>query len=317
MASQPASNPFTHIPGLSKEELARRYTQWAEQQKYEHDLREEVYKGPAIVADVMINLFPEEKSRKDIYILDVAAGTGFVAEKLIQEGFEKFDALEPSEGLLNLAIAKGIYLKTFQTFITDTPTDIESGKLVQLTKIGRNPVTCLLVLRANIIAFSNSNNRQVHTWNLQRKIRPRNTWRRDLDAEGYYVGTVGETRSEPRRLKEAGGHVVIVMSETFLTSVLEYKDRLEPRMKRLEEEGKWVSIRFCGLHLVISIEIKYFFDHMEITNAIVNKLREGRQFHKLSDMAKPPENYYKYWFKHAKKSGQLGFITRELNTLSN
>lgn len=30
----------------------------------------------------MINLFPEEKSRKDIYILDVAAGTGFVAEKV-------------------------------------------------------------------------------------------------------------------------------------------------------------------------------------------------------------------------------------------
>ncbi|XP_055873390.1 methyltransferase-like protein 27 [Biomphalaria glabrata] len=197
MASQPASNPFTHIPGLSKEELARRYTQWAEQQKYEHDLREEVYKGPAIVADVMINLFPEEKSRKDIYILDVAAGTGFVAEKLIQEGFEKFDALEPSEGLLNLAIAKGIYSKTFQTFITDTPTYIESDSydvVIVCGGFGENHIPCS-----------------------------------GLD--------------EFIRLVKPGGHVVIAMSETFLTSVLEYKDRLEPRMKRLEDDGKWVSIR--------------------------------------------------------------------------
>lgn len=46
------------------------------------DLSEENYKGPAITADVLAELFPDEDSRGDVYILDVAAGSGFAGEKV-------------------------------------------------------------------------------------------------------------------------------------------------------------------------------------------------------------------------------------------
>ncbi|XP_046580285.1 methyltransferase-like protein 27 [Haliotis rubra] len=40
------------------------------------------------------------------------------------------------------------------------------------------------------------------------------------------------------RVTKSGGLVCIVMREEYLTSVKEYRDRLEPLMKKLEEDGK-------------------------------------------------------------------------------
>ncbi|KAH9496238.1 hypothetical protein Btru_012783 [Bulinus truncatus] len=196
MSSEPASNPLTHVPGLSKEELATRYTKWAQNGKYEQDLREEVYKGPAITADVLAELFPDVNSRSDVNVLDVAAGSGFVGEKLAEKGFKKIDALEPSEGLLNIARNKGIYSRFFQTYITDKPTEVEADSydaVVISGGFGENHIPCS-----------------------------------GLD--------------ELIRVAKPGGVVVIAMSEYFLSSVTDYKDRLEPRMKAHEEAGKWVSI---------------------------------------------------------------------------
>lgn len=36
--------------------------------------------------------------------------------------------------------------------------------------------------------------------------------------------------------------MIIAMREAYLTSVLEYKDRLEPLMKQLEQEDKWQAV---------------------------------------------------------------------------
>lgn len=44
------------------------------------------------------------------------------------------------------------------------------------------------------------------------------------------------------RVVKPGGFVVIVMREQYLDTVDEYKDRLEPQMKRLEVNGKWKSV---------------------------------------------------------------------------
>ena len=46
----------------------------------------------------------------------MVAGSGFVGERLKQKGFLKMDALEPSEGMLELAKAKKIYTRTFNAF---------------------------------------------------------------------------------------------------------------------------------------------------------------------------------------------------------
>ncbi|KAK0054666.1 methyltransferase-like protein 27 [Biomphalaria pfeifferi] len=191
-----AANDFAHAPNLSKEEIALRYSKWAQGAQYEQDLSEENFKGPTITADVLAELFPDEDSRGDVYILDVAAGSGFAGEKLVQKGFQKLDALEPSEGMLNLAISKGIYTRTFQTFLN-------------------GPTNCILSGSYDVALI---------------------------------CGGMGEGHipcsglDELIRVVRPGGLAVIVMREKYLTSVVEYKDRLEPRMKELELEGKWSSV---------------------------------------------------------------------------
>ncbi|XP_069114659.1 methyltransferase-like protein 27 [Argopecten irradians] len=72
-------------------------------------MSEDGYKGPAITADVTRDLYPN--GRENVYILDVAAGTGMVGERLIKHGFVKVDALDPSQGMLDEAREKGVYQK--------------------------------------------------------------------------------------------------------------------------------------------------------------------------------------------------------------
>ncbi|KAH9524583.1 hypothetical protein Btru_027262 [Bulinus truncatus] len=196
MANASAANDFVHEPGLTKEEIAERYSKWAQSAKYEQDLSEDNYRGPAITADVLTEYFPEENSRSNAYILDVAAGSGFVGEKLLQKGFKTLDALEPSEGMLNLARGKGIYKRTFLTFLNGTSSFIES----------------------------------------------------DFYDVAVICGGMGEGHipcsglDELIRFVKPGGLAVIVMREKYLTSVAEYRGRLEPRMKEMELDGKWTSL---------------------------------------------------------------------------
>ena len=58
-------------------------------------------------------------------ILDVACGTGVVGQELREAGYTKVDGLDPSQGYLNGAMAKGIFRRVYKAFIDpDTPTSI-------------------------------------------------------------------------------------------------------------------------------------------------------------------------------------------------
>ena len=46
------------------------------------DLREDNFRGPCITADVISGLYPEEGQKSEVNILDVAAGSGFVGERV-------------------------------------------------------------------------------------------------------------------------------------------------------------------------------------------------------------------------------------------
>ena len=45
------------------------------------------------------------------------------------------------------------------------------------------------------------------------------------------------------RIVKPGGHIIISMREEWLWLVPEYKDRLEPCMQRLEQDGKWTLLK--------------------------------------------------------------------------
>ena len=58
-------------------------------------------------------------------ILDVACGTGVVGQELKDAGYDQVDGLDPSQGYLNGAMAKGIFRRVYKAFIDpDTPTSI-------------------------------------------------------------------------------------------------------------------------------------------------------------------------------------------------
>ncbi|KAK6183208.1 hypothetical protein SNE40_010733 [Patella caerulea] len=92
--------------GISSTESIQYYTSWCV--GYEKDLSKgETYNGPIEAAKAVGKLFPAD--RENVKILDIAAGTGYVGEELRDIGFVQIDALEPSEGMLEIARSKGIY----------------------------------------------------------------------------------------------------------------------------------------------------------------------------------------------------------------
>ncbi|XP_046360494.2 methyltransferase-like protein 27 isoform X1 [Haliotis rufescens] len=63
--------------------------------------------GPKELAITTVERFPS--NRENVRILDIAAGTGMCAEQLRKQGFKKIDALDGSEGMLEIAREKGLY----------------------------------------------------------------------------------------------------------------------------------------------------------------------------------------------------------------
>ncbi|XP_005092039.2 uncharacterized protein LOC101863490 [Aplysia californica] len=196
MGEESTSNDFAHEQGLTKEQVAERYCKWAQNSKYERDLREENYKGPVIAANAVADLFPNAAQKSSINILDAAAGSGFAAEKLKEKGFSMMDALEPSKGMLTLAKEKDLYQRTFQAFLDGKQLPIESDYYDVVLICGGM-------------------------------------------GEGH-IPCAG--MEECIRMTKPGGYVVIVMREQYLSSVAEYKDRLEPHMKELTQKGKWEPV---------------------------------------------------------------------------
>nr|XP_053646617.1 methyltransferase-like protein 27 [Cherax quadricarinatus] len=74
------------------------------------------YEGPSIAAEEIANMVAE-KERQKVRVLDVAAGTGLVGCHLHKKGFTNIDALEPSEGMMNILKNTGVYTVKYQEFI--------------------------------------------------------------------------------------------------------------------------------------------------------------------------------------------------------
>ncbi|KAK3873955.1 hypothetical protein Pcinc_021068 [Petrolisthes cinctipes] len=103
----------TFSKGLTPEQVAAKYDDWSS--NYEEMLNNR-YKAPHIAVDEIANLVPEDQ-RKNIRVMDVAAGTGLVGIKLREIGFKNIDALEPSEGMIQLLKDTGVYNLKYQEFI--------------------------------------------------------------------------------------------------------------------------------------------------------------------------------------------------------
>jgi len=82
------------------------------------------YKYPETLVEEFLTL----GTAKDTKILDVACGPGNVAFILKDHGFTNIDGLDPSQGLLDAAMQKKLYQKTFCCYVSpDEKTPIEDN----------------------------------------------------------------------------------------------------------------------------------------------------------------------------------------------
>jgi len=116
------ANYSTHKVGISVDETVHNYDLWAQRGTYEKDLAPGRYNGPSIAVSVLTRYFSVD--RRDVRLLDVAAGTGFVGEKLQENGFTHIDALEPSRDMLHQAEEKAIYTNHICDVMGDKETNI-------------------------------------------------------------------------------------------------------------------------------------------------------------------------------------------------
>ncbi|XP_060082532.1 methyltransferase-like protein 27 [Ylistrum balloti] len=120
------ANFGAHKPGMSMEEVAEYYSKWAAD--YEHDLSQDRYLGPYYACKAVAEEFPLTLGdRKSVRILDVACGTGFLGEKLKEEGFTNVDGLDPSDKMLDVARAKDVYNKLYCEFMSEATLPIDNG----------------------------------------------------------------------------------------------------------------------------------------------------------------------------------------------
>ncbi|CAH1247896.1 WBSCR27 [Branchiostoma lanceolatum] len=113
-----------HDPNSTPEGTAKCYDDWSG--TYDKEIMTQLScTGPRECADALEKAL-DGSTRKEIRILDVAAGTGLVAERLVKKGFTNIDAVDGSQGMLDLAQKKQIYRRLICDFVGPNPLDIEN-----------------------------------------------------------------------------------------------------------------------------------------------------------------------------------------------
>ncbi|XP_067863889.1 methyltransferase-like protein 27 [Heptranchias perlo] len=105
------------------EQQVQFYNIWAE--KYEKEIATVKYRAPRFAAEALALVYPKE--RDNALVLDVACGTGMVAEQLQILGFKNFHGIDGSEAMLKVADSKSLYQSLKKCLIVpDKPLPVSS-----------------------------------------------------------------------------------------------------------------------------------------------------------------------------------------------
>ena len=99
--------------GVTTDQVIDFYDLWAA--TYDKSVKES--ESADIALSAVLSMFPLQNERGEIEVLDIAAGTGRVGQKLFENGFRKIDALEPSSEMLNILGRRNIYRNIYQTML--------------------------------------------------------------------------------------------------------------------------------------------------------------------------------------------------------
>ncbi|XP_013794869.2 methyltransferase-like protein 27 [Limulus polyphemus] len=93
------------------EEVKKFYANWAA--NYDKEVKEIEYNGPELFAKSFIKL----NVPQNVKIIDIAAGTGTLGEKLNAMGYKYIDALDGTPEMLDIARKKNVYRNFYQFFL--------------------------------------------------------------------------------------------------------------------------------------------------------------------------------------------------------
>lgn len=106
MTTVQKSNNLDSVYGAtSPEDIAAKYTEWA--QTYDSEMAGLGYRHPTVCLALLCRHLPAGAAP----ILDAGAGTGLIGEWLKIVGYPSAEALDISEGMLEVARRKGVYDK--------------------------------------------------------------------------------------------------------------------------------------------------------------------------------------------------------------
>ncbi|XP_018416737.1 PREDICTED: Williams-Beuren syndrome chromosomal region 27 protein [Nanorana parkeri] len=123
------------------------YNEWATQ--YEEDVSVLEYKAPQLAAAALASVCT--KNQDSTLLLDVACGTGLVAEELQRFGFTLFHGLDGSTRMLQVAKNKQLYQELKQCMLGLDPLPFDAEKydaviIVGALSDGQVPVSVILEL---------------------------------------------------------------------------------------------------------------------------------------------------------------------------
>ncbi|XP_076335386.1 methyltransferase-like protein 27 [Tachypleus tridentatus] len=93
------------------EEVKKFYANWAS--NYDEDVKEVDYNGPKLFVKSFANL----NIPRNVEIIDIAAGTGALGEKLNAMGYKYIDALDGTPEMLEVARRKNVYRNFFEFYL--------------------------------------------------------------------------------------------------------------------------------------------------------------------------------------------------------
>jgi len=122
----------------SPQEIADIYSQWAK--TYDTDLTEE---SDYVAPQWCLNILEKYVPSKDARLLDAGAGTGLFGQRLHQRGYRDIVGIDVSEGMLEEARKKGVYLELHQKVLGEPlgfPTDsFDAVSCVGVLSPGQGP----------------------------------------------------------------------------------------------------------------------------------------------------------------------------------
>ncbi|XP_037076426.1 methyltransferase-like protein 27 [Pollicipes pollicipes] len=120
----------------SADEVLDQYESTADE--YESYFLSNAYDAHRLAAAAVLRLFPKHGpvSRGDLSVMDVACGTGLVAQVLHDAGVVHLDALDASSKMIEISRARGVYRRLIQDTIGSHRIDVQDNTYDAVTVAG-------------------------------------------------------------------------------------------------------------------------------------------------------------------------------------